>query len=103
MVTFCAMSRCLLQYLSPRFERLSQTAQDLAPQPVSVQTMHKLSSIYYHHVVCNEAEGTASTKMGETVGMEQNQKDVCVEKMMDQKQALWSRHNACLLSEADAS
>jgi len=76
---------------------MSQTAQDLAPQPVSVQTMHRLSSIHQHHVDCNEAKGTASTKMGETVGMEQNQKDVCVEKMKDQNQALLSRHNVFLV------
>lgn len=46
--------------------------------------MHRPGSIHHHHVYYNEAKGIASTKMGETVSMEQNWKDVCVEKMMDQ-------------------
>ena len=44
----------------------SQTDQGLALQPVSVRKMHRLDSIHYHRVDCNEARGAALTKMVET-------------------------------------
>ena len=49
----------------------------------------------HHHVDCNAAKGTASTKMVETVDTEQKWNNMCVEKMTDQNQAQWSRHDAC--------
>ena len=61
-----------------------QIAQDLALQPVLVQTTHMTDSIHHHHADYNEARGIASTNLVETVGMEQIQTDVCEEKMMDQ-------------------
>ena len=57
--------------------------------------MHRLGRIHRCHVDCSVAKGTASSKMVETVGMEQKWKDVCVERMMDQNWALWSRRDAC--------
>ena len=81
------------------WKALSQISQGLALQPVLVQTVHWLSSILHHPINCNEAMGTASTKMAETVDMDQYQRDVCVEKMTDENQALWSRCNIFFLAE----
>ena len=72
---------------------LSQTAPGLALLPVLVQTVHKLGSTPHHHVGCNGAMGTALTKMVETAGMGQNRRDVCVGKMTDLNQALWSGYS----------
>lgn len=76
---------------------LLQIAQDLALQLVLVQKIHRHDSIHHHYGDCNEAKGTASTMMVETVDIDQKQKRVCVEKMMHQSWILWSRHDTCAL------
>ena len=70
MITFRAMSRCLLQCLSPRFERLCHKLPKILPSNLfrCKQCTGSAVRIHHHHVDCNEAKGTASTKMGETAG-----------------------------------